>query len=140
MNDELKEMLKIKNEYIPGSEAPQIAPPEKKPEPQPEPKKKTKTAAKPKIKQPSYVFSSALTLVGIIVVAVSAFFLLSREISIQKQQDSIIDIKSNIDRLYETRDSLSLKYNSSIDINVIKDKAIKYGMRAPEDGQIVDLD
>lgn len=129
-----------KNEYIPGSAAPKLPEREQKPEIHKEPEKKTKPAPKPKEKRPSYRFSSALTIVGIVAVALCAFFLLSREVSIQQQKNDILNIRDNINTLYTERDSLSIKYNSAIDMDNIRENAIKYGMHTPEDGQLIEID
>ena len=130
----------IKDEYIPGSAAPKIEQPQQKPDNQPEPEKKPKPAPKPRIRRPSYTFSSALTVLGIVVVALCAFFLLSREVAIQRQQTSITDLKNSINDLYIERDSLYTQYNSSIDISAVRKRAALIGMHAPEDGQVVELD
>ncbi len=129
-----------KDEYIPGSAAPKLPEREQKPEIQKEPEQKTKPAPKPKEKQPSYRFSSALTILGIIAVALCAFFLLSREVSIQQQKNNILELRDNINSLYVERDSLNIKYNSAIDMDNIRDSAIKYGMHAPEEGQLIEID
>lgn len=129
-----------KDEYIPGSAAPKLPEREQKPEIHKEPEKKAKPTPKPKEKRPSYRFSSALTIVGIVTVALCAFFLLSREVSIQQQKNDILNIKDNINTLYTERDSLSIKYNSTIDMDNIRENAIKYGMHAPEDGQLIEID
>ncbi len=129
-----------RNEYIPGSAAPQIQQPEQKPNDSPETEQKPKPSPKPKIRRPNYTFSSVLTVVGIVVVALCAFFLLSREVSIQQQKNTITDLKKNIDDLYVERDYLYTRYNSSIDISAIRKRAEQYGMHAPEDGQVIELE
>lgn len=129
-----------KDEYIPGSAAPKLPEREQKPEIHKEPEKKTKPAPKPREKRPTYRFSSALTIVGIIIVTLCALFLLSREVSIQQQKNDILGIRDNINSLYTERDSLSIKYNSSINMESIRENAIKYGMHAPQDGQLVEID
>lgn len=129
-----------KDEYIPGSAAPKLPEREQKPEIQKEPEQKTKPVPKPKEKRPSYKFSSALTIMGILAITLCAFFLLSREVSIQQQKNDILDIKDSINSLYVQRDSLSIKYNSAIDMDNIRENAIKYGMHAPEDGQLIEID
>lgn len=129
-----------KNEYIPGSAAPKLPEREQKPEIQKESEQKTRPAPKPKEKRPTYRFSSALTIAGIVVVALCALFLLSREVSIQQQKNDILGIRDNINSLYIERDSLSIKYNSSIDMDNIRDNAIKYGMHAPDEGQLIEID
>ena len=106
-----------RNEYIPGSAAPQIQQPEQKPNDSPETEQKPKPSPKPKIRRPNYTFSSVLTVVGIVVVALCAFFLLSRAVSIRQQ-----------------------KITSSIDISAIRKRAEQYGMHAPEDGQVIELE
>lgn len=129
-----------KNEYIPGSAAPKLPEREQKPEIQKESEQKTRPAPKPKEKRPTYRFSSALTIAGIVVVTLCALFLLSREVSIQQQKNDILGIRDNINSLYIERDSLSIKYNSSIDMDNIRDNAIKYGMHAPDEGQLIEID
>lgn len=129
-----------KNEYIPGSAAPKLPEREQKPEIQKESEQKTRPVPKPKEKRPTYRFSSALTIAGIVVVALCALFLLSREVSIQQQKNDILGIRDNINSLYIERDSLSIKYNSSIDMDNIRDNAIKYGMHAPDEGQLIEID
>lgn len=129
-----------RNEYIPGSTAPQIQQPEQKPSDSPETEQKPKHAPKPKIRKPNYTFSSVLTVIGIVVVALCAFFLLSREVSIQRQKNTITDLKKNIEDLYVERDYLYTRYNGSIDISAIRKRAEQYGMHAPEDGQVIELE
>lgn len=128
------------DEYIPGSAAPQIEQPQQQPDTTPEPEQKPKPSPKPKIRRPSYTFSSVLTVIGIIVVASCAFFLLSREVAIQKQINSITELKKSINELYVERDYLYTKYNGSIDITAIRKRAEQYGMHAPEDGQLIELE
>ena len=118
---------KPKDEYIPGSAAPQIEQPEQKPDNSSEPEKKPKPSPKPKIRRPSYTFSSVLTILGIIVVALCAFFLLSREVSIQKQINTLTTLKSDINELYIERDYLYTQYNSSIDVAAIRKRACSRG-------------
>ncbi len=81
-----------------------------------------------------------MTILGIVTVAACAFFLLSREVTIQEQKNSILDIKERIEELYVERDDLNTKYNAAIDIDAIFDKAMNMGMHAPEDGQLVTID
>lgn len=148
MDEELKKLSEEllagqsapQNEYIPGSAAPQIEQPEQKPENTPETEPKPKPTPKPKIRRPSYTFSSVLTVIGIVVVAVCAFFLLSREVAIQRQKNTITELKKNINELYVERDYLYTKYNSSIDIAAIRKRAEQYGMHAPNDGQLIELE
>lgn len=128
------------DEYIPGSAAPQIEQPQQQPDTTPEPEQKPKPTPKPKIRRPSYKFSSVLTIIGIIVVASCAFFLLSREVAIQQQINAITELKKDINELYVERDYLYTKYNSSIDITAIRKRAEQYGMHAPEDGQLIELE
>ncbi len=143
MDEELMRMLNIKeepkNEYIPGSAAPKIDQPEKKPEITPEPEQKPKRAPKPEQKRPVYFISTALTLAGIAVLAIGAFFLLTREVSIQKQKNQITELSSKIEHLYAERDSLYAEYNGSIDIAMIRERAAQYGMHEAANGQVVDL-
>ncbi len=128
------------DEYVPGSAAPQLEPPEEEPEKEPEEEQKPKPTPKPKIRRPSYAFSSVLTILGIIVIALGAFFLLSREVTIQEQKNSITELQGDINKLYIERDSLFTQYTSTIDLANIRKLAAEYGMHAPAEDQIVELD
>ncbi|MBP3348120.1 MAG: hypothetical protein J6L92_05110 [Clostridia bacterium] len=130
------------NEYNPGTAAPKLPElePKQTPEVHQEPEVQPVRQPKPKQKRPSYAFSSIMTILGIVTVAACAFFLLSREVTIQEQKNSILDIKERIEELYVERDDLNTKYNAAIDIDAIFDKAMNMGMHAPEDGQLVTID
>lgn len=143
MDEELMKMLNIKedpkDEYVPGSAAPQIEQPEQKPEITHEPEQKPKHAPKREPKRPVYFVSTALTLAGIAVLAVGAFFLLTREVAIQQTKNEITQLSNKIERLYAERDSLYAEYNGSIDVATIRERATQYGMHEAENGQVVDL-
>lgn len=141
MDEELKQAIsELTGEYIPGSAAPKIKEPEQKPDSSKEPEQKPHISPKPKFRRPTYTFSSVLTVIGIVIVAVCAFFLLTREVSIQAQKNNIIELKSDIEKLYIERDYLLTRYNSSIDIAAIRERAAQYGMHEPTDDQIVNID
>ncbi len=129
-----------RNEYVPGSAAPKLPEREQTPKTHEEPEKKHKRAPKPKEKRPTFRFSSALTVLGIITVTLCAFFLLTREVAIQKQKDAILELRDEIKTLYTQRDTLTIQYNSSINVDNIRDNAIKYGMHEPEEGQLIKID
>lgn len=129
-----------KDEYIPGSAAPKIAEPTKKPDIHLEPEQKPKPEPKPKEHRPTYRFSSLLTVLGVVIVALCAFFLLTREVQIQQQKDKILETKQRIEELYNQRDSLAVRYNSAIDLDNIRADAASLGMHTPKEGQIVKMD
>lgn len=129
-----------KDEYIPGSAAPKLPEQEQKPEIHIEPEQKPKLAPKPKEHRPTYRFSSLLTVLGIVVVTLCAFFLLTREVQIQEQKNAILETKQNIENLYNQRDTLTIRYNSAINLDNIRASATSLGMHAPEEGQIVKMD
>ncbi len=131
-----------KGEYIPGSAAPKLPETEEKPEieQEEEQKPRTKSIPKPKTKQPIYAFSTLLTIICIILTASFAFFLLSREVSIQQQKTAILELEKSIDELRTQRDSLFIKYNSSINMEIIRERAEQLGMHEPAEDQIVDID
>ena len=129
-----------KDEYIPGSAAPKITEPEQKPDIHIEPEQKPKPEPKPKEYRPTYRFSSLLTVLGVVIVSLCAFFLLTREVQIQQQKDKILETKQHIEELYGQRDSLQIRYTSAIDLDNIRAYAVSYGMHAPKEGQIVKMD
>ncbi len=129
------------DEYVPGSAAPQLEP-EQRPEPEKEeePEQRKKPAPKPKIHRPTYAFSSLLTIIGIVVISLCAFFLLSREVAIQERKNEITTLQSDINKLYIERDYLFTQYMSGIDLVNIRELAKGYGMHAPNDDQVIELD
>ncbi|MBE5817138.1 MAG: hypothetical protein E7315_05435 [Clostridiales bacterium] len=85
----------------------------------------------------TYLFSSVLTIVGMFIVAVFAFMVLSQSAVINSNQMKIMELENEIKSQINAREAVYSEYLSSVDIGILEAKAQALGMHAPTEGQIV---
>ena len=85
----------------------------------------------------TYLFSSVLTIIGMCIVAVFAFIVLSQSAVINSNQMKIMELENEIKSQINAKDAVYAEFLSSVDIGVLEAQAHALGMHAPSEGQII---